>query len=93
MSASVRLFSGRFIYEDAVSYLAARTGVEPDFIISQLRVILAETCGNQRVNCIYGKWALCTIAQNYAVRLSEFVRKAWRANHSGNRGKGGATDF
>ena len=27
------------------------------------------------------------IAQNNAVRMSEFVRKAWRANHSANRGK------
>jgi len=26
-------------------------------------------------------------AQIYAVRVSEFVRKAWRANRSGNRGK------
>jgi len=30
--------------------LAARTGVETDFNISQLRAITAETCGNQRVN-------------------------------------------
>src|SRR5439155_25899126 len=50
---------------------AARTGVEPDFNIPQISTISAETCGNQRVNCIHLKPTLCT---NRAELRSSSVR-------------------
>jgi hypothetical protein len=39
---------------------AARTGVEPNFNISQISAISTETCGNQRVNRAHRKSTLCT---------------------------------
>ncbi|PYJ49513.1 MAG: hypothetical protein DME83_11290 [Verrucomicrobia bacterium] len=50
---------------------AARTGVEADFNISQLRVISTEICGNQRVNGRLANWPLC---KNRAELRSSSVR-------------------
>jgi hypothetical protein len=58
--------------------MAAHTGIEPTFDTSQIRVISAEGCGNQRVNRTRRKSPLCIIAQNYAASVSEFVRKLWQ---------------
>jgi hypothetical protein len=52
-------------------HYAARTGVETDLRISRLCSIPAETCGNQRVNCAFGKSTLCT---NRAELCSSSVR-------------------
>jgi len=64
---------------------AARTGVETDFNISQISATSTETCDNQRVNRISRKAAFARIAQIYAVRVSEFVRKRFlRVRRDGN---------
>ena len=55
--------------------LTTLTGFETVLVTSQIRVIFVQRCVIQRVNCACEKPALCRIPQNYAVSVSEFVRK------------------
>jgi hypothetical protein len=49
------------------------TGFESAFGTSRIRVILAESCGNQRVKRNSQNILNCRFAQIYAVPVSEFV--------------------
>src|SRR5215217_4010859 len=60
-------------YRDAG--VAAHTGIEPALCISRLCTILAQSFVMQRVRGDPMKPRLCRIAQIYAIRVSEFVRK------------------
>jgi hypothetical protein len=74
--------------------VAAHTGIEPNAATSRIRVIPVESGGNQRVLSANLQNLLnCSLAQNYAVLVSEFVRKRLgvseqlRARRNGNSGK------
>jgi hypothetical protein len=65
--------------------MAAHTGIEPNLRTSQLRVISAEVCDNQRVKRKSLNRQNCKAAQIYAVFVSEFVRKFLSPGYGGRR--------
>ena len=54
------------------------TGFEPTFDTKPIRVIPADSCGNQRVKCNSQNLPNCRVAQNCAVPVSEFIRSGCR---------------
>src|SRR5437867_3599566 len=56
--------------------MAAHTGIEPALCTSWFCADPAEVCGSQRVNRKSRNGLNCRVAQNYAVPVSEFVRKS-----------------
>jgi len=54
------------------------TGIEADFSISQIRAIRRKLAAISTLTASSGNAAFARFAQNYAVRVSEFVRKPIR---------------
>jgi len=67
--------------------MATLTGFEPTSEISLICAITAQAAVISVLTALCENERFSRIAQNNAVRVSEFVRKAWHANPSANRGK------